>query len=101
MANLPPSVPVSQELFELIFERLEQAKPSKKIIGMEKGPNPSEIIFKTAGGKVSCIVKETSTLIIFEMAAECLCMLKKDFLRQDIPSTRNSKPHPGLVDVLA
>jgi hypothetical protein len=82
--NVPARQPVSDELLESVICRLKRQKPTPKMLGVQRGKHPAEIIFLTCEGKVPCQVKEDDMFVFFEMPSgeNDFCARKSDFLEE-------------------
>jgi hypothetical protein len=67
MATACPHKPVSEKILDMIIKVLKVKKITPGMLGWEKGQNPSEIVFLTTKGKITCPVREVSSFVYFEL----------------------------------
>ena len=84
MTEIPPRVPVSEKVFEAIFNQLEKQNLTPGMKGVRRGTKPAEIIFKTSEGEIPCQVKQDDLFIIFETPSgrNNFCAPKEELLRE-------------------
>jgi len=65
-ASVFESQPVSQELIEMLLQKLQGKKITPEMTGVKRG-GPSELIFLTAEGDVSCPVNRRGNFICLKL----------------------------------
>ena len=81
MTQNPTHKPVSKRILDTIIKALKAKKTTLGMLGLEKGQNPSEIVFLTTEGKIICPVREVSSFVYFELpSGKRMGFIKKNLM---------------------